>query len=56
MNHLIALQQLQNRVDRLKPLVVPPSLRLISANDTIPEESLTQWDLVLTIEPKRPAI
>jgi hypothetical protein len=56
MNHLIALQHLQNRVDRLKPLVVPPTLRLITLEAEAPPEDLTRWDLVLKIEPKRPAV
>ena len=54
MNHLIALQQLQARLDRVAPAVVPPTMRTITIHegDQLPDD-LGQWDLVVRIEGPR---
>ena len=55
MNHLIALQQLQARLDREAPAVVPPTMRChtIHEGEQLPDD-LGQWDLVVRIEGPRP--
>ena len=57
MNHLIALQQLQARLDRVAPVVVPPTMRCFTIHegedDQLPDD-LGQWDLVVRIEGPRP--
>ena len=55
MNHLIALQQLQARLDRVAPAVVPPTMRChtIHEGEQFPDD-LGQWDLVVRIEGPRP--
>ena len=55
MNHLIALQQLQARLDRVTPAVVPPTMRCFTIHDgeQLPDD-LGQWDLVVRIEGPRP--
>lgn len=57
MNHLIALQQLQARLDRVAPAVVPPTMRCFTIyegeDDQLPDD-LGQWDLVVRIEGPRP--
>ena len=55
MNHLIALQQLQARLDRVAPAVVPPTMRCfaIHEDEELPAD-LSQWDLVVRIENPRP--
>ena len=57
MNHLIALQQLQARLDRVAPVVVKPSMRCLTIHegqdDLLPDD-LGQWDLVVRIEGPRP--
>jgi len=51
MNHLIALQQLQARLDRVAPAVVPPTMRTITIHegDQLPDD-LGRWDLVVRIK------
>ena len=57
MNHLIALQQLQARLDRVAPAVVPPTMRCFTIHegedDQLPDD-LGRWDLVVRIEGPRP--
>ena len=55
MNHLIALQQLQARLDRVAPAVVPPTMRChtIHEGEQLPDD-LGRWDLVVRIEGPRP--
>ena len=55
MNHLIALQKLQARLDRVPPAVVPPTMRChnIDEGDQLPDD-LGQWDLVVRIKGPRP--
>ena len=57
MNHLIALQQLQARLDRVAPAVVPPTMRCFTIHEgedhQLPDD-LGRWDLVVRIEGARP--
>ena len=57
MNHLIVLQQLQARLDRIAPGVVPPTMRCFTINegedDQLPDD-LCRWDLVVRIEAPLP--
>ena len=57
MNHLIALQQLQARLDRVAPAVVPRTMRCFTIHesevDQLPDD-LGRWDLVIRIEGSRP--
>ena len=57
MNHLIALQQLQARLDRIAPAVVPPTMRCFTINegedDQLPDD-LGPWDLIIRIEAPLP--
>jgi len=56
MNHLIALQQLQARLDRVAPAVVPPTMRCLTIHEgedhQLPDD-LGRWDLVVRIEGPR---
>ena len=50
------LEALRRRIDKIVPIIQPPELKLhiIGASNPIPSDS--QWEMVIRVEDKNPAL